>query len=73
MVDKIEVDESGVVRLVLFSGPTPVGMSTHELKAYAHDQFFGQTLEKAKRISEEGYDSFAEELADDIILNLQFN
>ena len=46
LLDKIEVDKEGVVRLVLFEGPTPYPMSTHELKMYAYERVFGHAVKE---------------------------
>lgn len=34
--------------LTLYDGPLPRGMSTHEAKQYAHDQFFGPIIDAVK-------------------------
>jgi hypothetical protein len=45
---QIDILEDGRIVLVLYKGGLPRGMSTHEAKLFAHDQFFGGLLDDLK-------------------------
>jgi hypothetical protein len=44
--EQIDILDDGRIVLVLHDGRLPRGMSTHEAKLYAHDEFFGDLLDE---------------------------
>lgn len=58
-LNDIEVLPDGKAVLVLHDGPLPRPMSTHEVKQFAHDRFFGGLLSELKQIQKDEHDDKA--------------